>query len=75
MLMTVDDNVPNVRSELAKSLANLRTKDIFAELPDVSAAAEALREHPDPDVSRHCVITDRSKHLEFSTGLRATPVK
>lgn len=75
MLMTVDDNVPNVRSELAKSLANLRTKDIFAELPDVSAAAEALRNDPDPDVSRHCVITDRSKHLEFSTGLRATPVK
>lgn len=75
MLMTVDDNVPNVRSELAKSLANLRTKDIFAELPDVSAAAEALRNDPDQDVSRHCVIADRSKHLEFSTGLRATPVK
>ena len=47
MLMTVDDNVPNVRSELAKSLAKLQRRGIFAELPDVSAAVDALRNDPD----------------------------
>ena len=75
MLMTVDDNVPNVRSELAKSLAKLRRRGIFAELPDVSAAVDALRNDPDQDVSRHCVIAERSNHFEFSTGLRATPLR
>ena len=75
MLMTVDDNVPNVRSELAKSLAKLQRRGIFAELPDVSAAVDALRNDPDQDVSRYCVIAERSNHFEFSTGLRATPLR
>ena len=83
MLMMVDDAVPNVRRELAKSFAAFQSHPAYAGIPDLRDAMGALRNDPDVDVcntvkSMSGAFEDfhhRNYDDEFTTGLRITPLK
>jgi serine/threonine-protein phosphatase 4 regulatory subunit 1 len=85
MLMLVEDTVPNVRRELAKSLAVFQAHPAFAGISDLKDAVGAMRNDPDADVCQTvksmCDTFDdfSSEHHhhrdEFTTGLRITPMK
>ena len=82
LVMSADDAVPNVRRELAATIATLQANPSFAALPDLRDAVARLRDDRDGDVARTargCAFEDRGgmgrtglAALEFaSTGLRS----
>lgn len=83
MLMIIDDAVPNVRRELATTLAIFQAHPAYAGLPDLRDALLTLRTDPDADVcqtvhSMCTAIEDFEQYRprdEFTTGLRTTPLK
>lgn len=84
MLMMVDDAVPNVRSELAKSLAVFRAHPAYARIPDLKDAVGALKNDPDAEVCQtvKSMCADECEDFrvrqlrdEFTTGLWIAPLK
>ena len=82
LVMSADDAVPNVRRELAATIATLQANPSFAALPDLRDAVARLRDDHDGDVARTargCAFEDRGGMgrtgltvLEFApTGLRS----
>jgi serine/threonine-protein phosphatase 4 regulatory subunit 1 len=79
LVMTADDAVPNVRRELAVTIATLQANPSFATLPDLRDAVARLRVDRDADVAqtaRECAFEDRGGMgracSEFApTGLRS----
>ena len=82
LVMSADDAVPNVRRELAATIATLQTNPSFAALPDLRDAVARLRDDRDRDVARAArgrAFEDRGgtgrtglTALEFApTGLRS----
>ena len=82
LVMSADDAVPNVRRELAATIATLQANPSFAALPDLRDAVARLRDDRDGDVARTargCAFEDRGgmgrtglTALEFApTGLRS----
>jgi serine/threonine-protein phosphatase 4 regulatory subunit 1 len=71
MLMCVDDAVPNVKRELARSLARLDGDRSFAGIPDVLDTIRTLRNDPDVEsvsIAKNYVAEERSNG-EYTTGL------
>ena len=82
MLMMVDDAVPNVRCELAKSIAIFQGHVAYAAIPDLKDAIRTLMTDPDADVCEtvksmcaEAVFEGLCRSDEFTTGLRITPKK
>ena len=82
MLMMVDDAVPNVRRELAKSLAIFQRHVAYAANPDLKDAIGTLMTDPHTDVCEplknlcaEVVFEGLRRSDEFTTGLRITPKK
>ena len=82
LVMSADDAVPNVRRELAATVATLQANPSFAVLPDLRAVVARLRDDRDRDVARTargCAFEERGgmggaglTALEFApTGLRS----
>jgi len=81
LLMMVDDPVPNVRRELALSLALFQAHPAYGRLPDLKKALGVLRKDLDVDVceavkSRDAVSEEFEHYLgEITTGLRSTTLE
>lgn len=78
LLMTADDAVPNVRRELASTIANMQTNPSYATLPDLRDAVARLRDDRDVDVAqtaRGCAFEDRGGVGEAGVGFAPTGLR
>ena len=68
LVMSADDVVPNVRRELAATIATLQANPSFAALPDLRKAVARLRDDRDRDVAQ----TARGRAFEDHGGMERT---